>query len=110
MARRKARTTGFNPLPSFLRASAQDAGNMQMRTAGRTRWNDDDWNRACDEQERLTRACYGKPGDNDDRLCFIRFGIAEQWERQGLIGISSDWESVLAAIGDALNTPISEAE
>ena len=34
-------------------AAAQDAGNRQMRKAGRDRWSVEDWNRACDEFDRL---------------------------------------------------------
>lgn len=38
---------------TMIRAAAQDAGNRSMRAAGRTAWNDDDWNAACAEFERL---------------------------------------------------------
>jgi len=92
----------INPLPSLLRASAQDAANTRMRAANRKKWNDDDWNLACDTQERLTLACYGKPGENQREMAFIRFQIAEQWQRKGLIGLDSKWDDVLAEIDRAL--------
>jgi hypothetical protein len=34
-------------------AAAGDAGNRNMRAAGRTTWNEDDWNIACEELDRL---------------------------------------------------------
>jgi hypothetical protein len=34
-------------------AAGRDAGNRSMRAAGRTSWNDDDWNAACDVTQRL---------------------------------------------------------
>lgn len=37
----------------FARASAQDAANMQMRRAGRTRWSEADYNLACETLYRL---------------------------------------------------------
>lgn len=40
----------LNPLPSFIRASAQDAASMQMRAAGRQKWNEDDWNKTVETQ------------------------------------------------------------
>ena len=36
-------------------AASQDAGNKHMRAAGRTKWNEDDWNVATAEFERLFR-------------------------------------------------------
>lgn len=33
--------------------AAWDAGNVSMRAAGRTKWNEDDWNAMCAEFERL---------------------------------------------------------
>jgi len=35
------------------RAAATDAGNRSMRKAGRTIWNEDDYNAAVDEFDRL---------------------------------------------------------
>lgn len=40
--------------PQMVRAAAQDAGNRSMHKAGRTSWNEDDWNAACAEFKRLT--------------------------------------------------------
>lgn len=36
-------------------AIAQDAGNVSMRAAHRTAWNDDDWNAMCDGFKRAAR-------------------------------------------------------
>ena len=41
------------PTPAIAIAAGQDAGNRSMRAAGRTEWNDDDWNAACDVSDRL---------------------------------------------------------
>jgi len=65
------------PKPQFLRASALDAGNMNMRAHGRTRWNEEDADVAAQKLDALVRACYSLPGDADDRYCFIRFQAAE---------------------------------
>lgn len=87
------------PLPSLIRASAQDAANAQMRKACRKAWNEDDWNLAAATQERLIRSCYGRPGDhNQPNSCFIRFQIAEQMERRGEFHLRSDLAVVNAAI------------
>lgn len=91
-------SNAMNPLPSLLRASAFDAANMNMRANGRTKWNDDDWNVMCDTQDRLVAGCYGKIGDNQPNMKFIRFQIAEHAEKLGEIGLRSDWAKVLAAI------------
>ena len=42
--------------PAIIRAAATDAGNRSMRKAGRTAWNEDDWNAAAAEFDRLTPA------------------------------------------------------
>lgn len=34
-------------------ASGMDAGNRSMRAAGRTKWNEDDYDAACVENNRL---------------------------------------------------------
>lgn len=34
-------------------AAAWDAGNASMKAAGRTKWNQDDWNAMCREFSRL---------------------------------------------------------
>lgn len=91
--------TKMTPLPSLIRASAQDAANMQMRRDGRSAWSEDDYNLACSTQERLIRACYGKPSDhNDPNRCYIRFGIAERMQRDGTFHLKSDYDAVLAEI------------
>lgn len=95
--------TALIPLPSFVRASAQDAGNMQMRKANRTKWNEADYNLVCDTQERLIRSLYGRPGDhNNPDVCYLRFQIAEQMERQGKFNIKSDLTEIHAAVEEAM--------
>ncbi len=42
--------------PTIARAAGQDAGNRNMRKAGRTKWNLEDWNVAADETARLFKA------------------------------------------------------
>ena len=37
----------------LARAASLDAANRQMRDAGRTSWNEDDWNLACEVFGRL---------------------------------------------------------
>ena len=88
----------LNPLPSFIRASAQDAATAQMRAANRTKWSKDDYDLACDTQDRLIASCYGRPGDNQPYMCFIRFSIAQRWQNAGKINIKSNWDEVLRQI------------
>lgn len=92
----------INPLPSLLRASAWDAANAQMRKNNRKAWNEDDYNLACQTQENLIRGCYARPGDNQPEIRYIRFQIAEAWEKAGYIGLDSDWPEVLKAIETAV--------
>ncbi len=46
-------STGVVLTESLARASGQDAGNAQMRKAGRTRWNEEDWNHAAETMMRF---------------------------------------------------------
>ena len=86
----------MNPLPSLIRASAWDAANMAMRKDGRTKWSEDDYNLACETQERLIRSTYSRAGDNDDRLCYIRFSFAEAMEKARLLTLyTKDFFGVL---------------
>jgi hypothetical protein len=41
------------PTPAIAVAAGQDAGNRSMRAAGRTAWNEDDWNAAAAVSDRL---------------------------------------------------------
>lgn len=91
----------LNPLPSLIRASAFDAANAQMRKACRKAWSEADADLAAETQERLIRSCYGRPGDNQPDMCYIRFGVAEQLERAGEFGLTSKITDVHARI-DAL--------
>ena len=96
-------SNALNPLPSLIRASSWDAANMQMRAAGRTVWNEDDFNHAAATQERLIRACYGRPADsNQSNMCFIRFGLAEAWEKAGHFKLKSNLADVNRALDEAL--------
>ncbi len=36
----------IEPTPTLAHAAGWDAGNRSMREAGRTEWNEDDWNEA----------------------------------------------------------------
>lgn len=79
------------PLPSFVRASAQDAGNMSMRKACRSAWSEGDADVAAATLDRLVRSIYGRPSDhNQPDYCFIRFQIAERMERRGEFKSTSD--------------------
>lgn len=92
-------TTLCNPLPSLLRASAWDAGNARMRKAGRTVWTRGDYNEAARTQNRLVRACYARKGDPEGSpLPFVRFGVAEQMQREGAFTLTSKMSNVHAAI------------
>lgn len=65
------------PHPRYLRASAQDAGNMSLRRAGRTAWSQEDAERAAATLHRLISGCYGE-GDAG----IIAFMAAERAERE----------------------------
>jgi hypothetical protein len=41
--------------PAIANAAGRDAGNRSMRTAGRTRWNETDWNAAAEVANMLLR-------------------------------------------------------
>ena len=44
-------STTLHPVPvdhAVAMAAGRDAGNASMRRAGRTAWNEDDWNAAAD--------------------------------------------------------------
>lgn len=95
-------STRVNPLPSLIRASAEDSANAAMRKAGRTAWSRSDYNTAGKTQERLVRACYGRSADKDQDLCYIRFGVAERFQKDGYIAIDSDWTKVMGAIDELI--------
>jgi len=89
----------MNPLPSLIRASATNTANMAMRKGSRSAWSSEDYDVACETQERLIRACYGRDGDhNEPNRCYIRFSIAEALERNGLFKLKSDMKEVNATI------------
>ena len=102
--KRKARNRStVMPLPSLIRASGLDASNSSMRKAGRTKWNNDDWNAGCEVQERLIHSIYGRPGDhNQPNRCYIRFSCAEKLERAGHFHMNSDLDEVMTWIDEAV--------
>jgi hypothetical protein len=51
----------------LARTAAMDAANRQMRRDGRERWNEDDWNLAGAELERICR----------------EFGLRDPWRGAG---------------------------
>lgn len=102
MTKSRCAAKALFPLPSFLLASAWDAGNAAMRKAGRTKWSRADYNAAAATQDRLTRACWGNKADADKNLCFIRFQIAREMERRGDLDMSSDLNETHRLIDDAL--------
>jgi hypothetical protein len=96
----------LNPLPSLIRASAWDAVTWRKHKRGRkfsAPWTKADANHAAETQERLVRACYGRPWDREGSpLPFIRFQIAEQYEKAGEFTLTSDF----AAISDAIDASL----
>jgi hypothetical protein len=44
----------------MLMAASRDAGNRSMRKADRQQWNEDDWNAAAAESDRLTPYLLGE--------------------------------------------------
>lgn len=102
MPTKPRRSNAMFPLPSFLLASAWDAGNMAMRKAGRTKWSRADFNAAAATQDRLVRACWGNKSDTDRNICFIRFQMAQQMERRGDIDMRSDLTEVHRVINEAI--------
>lgn len=92
-------SVALNPIPSWLRASAWDSGNMNMRKAGRMKWNLADWNVSSVTQERLIKGCYGRKSDhNEPNLCYIRFSVAEQMEKDGKFRHNSDLSAIMREI------------
>lgn len=96
----------MNPLPSLLHASAQDAGDRSMRAAGRKAWSRKDYNVSVDAQNRLIKQCYGRPEDKDERLAFVRFGIARQMQDSRAFDLYSDFGAVLQQIDEFIARPI----
>ena len=93
-------SSAVNPLPSYLRASALDAGNASMRKACRTRWSDEDADTATEMLERLVRSLYASEADhNQPNMCFYRFQIAESLERSGKLHMN---DNIAAAVDRAL--------
>jgi hypothetical protein len=89
------------PLPSLIRASAWDAGNFSMQKAGRTKWSRKDANAAAETQDRLIKATFGVAGE-DERTAFIRFGIAEQLQKQGVLRLGMTYRQFVTAFNAAI--------
>lgn len=106
----------MNPLPSLIRASAWDAGNLNMYNAGRTKWDWNDFTVASAEHERLLGLAYARPNDQrHDR--YLRFQIAEQMERAGLFTQASAMADIhrqidlaLASLNEAARRPSAAAD
>lgn len=97
----KAATTAQLPLPSLIRASSWDAGNFSMQAGKRTKWSRKDYNAAAETQNRLVKATFGLPGE-DERTAFLRFGIAEQLQKQGVLHIGMTYRQFVAAFNAAI--------
>lgn len=88
--------TAMLPLPSLLRASAWDTGNDHMRQHGRKKWDEDDYNAAAGEQNRLVATCYG-----EGPMGCIKFAIATQLEKAGLLTIGLSDADFFGLLEDA---------
>ena len=95
-------STGINPLPSLLRASAQDAGNRRMRSQCRHKWDEGDWNKAAATFNRLRSACYG-----DGPEGCIKFQIAEELQKAGHLTLDMKGADLFALV-DGVNRAICE--
>jgi hypothetical protein len=106
MARNARNNSGMNPLPSLIRAASWDAGNRSMQDAGRKVWSRKDYNAAAAAQNNFVRTCYGLPTDKDERLCFIRFSIADRLQQTGHFTLASDFDEILGMIEDIFSQPV----
>lgn len=93
------------PMPSWLRASAQDAANTQMRKAGRRKWNRADANEAARKLDVLVSSCYGE-GDWGR----FRFQIATELEQDRRISHHMTMKQLNAAIDAALVATVEVVE
>lgn len=81
------------PLPSLIRAAAWDEGNRSMSRGRRTKWSRKDYVAACEKQHQLVRQCFGE-GDTG----FLRFGVAEQLEKAGVLALGMKAKAFYAEI------------
>jgi hypothetical protein len=51
--KKKIKKKEINMTYAIASAAGQDAANRQMRAAGRKKWNEDDWNLACEVMKKL---------------------------------------------------------
>lgn len=84
------------PLPSLIRAAAWDAGNQSMQRSNRTKWSRKDFNAAAEFQNRTVAACYG-----EGPIGCIRFGMAEQFERMGILKLGMSYRKFVEAFNAA---------
>jgi hypothetical protein len=89
------------PLPSLIRASSWDAGNFSMMRGKRTKWSRKDYNAAAETQNRLVKATFGVAGE-EDRVAFLRFGLAEQLEKQRVLHIGMTYRQFVTAFNAAV--------
>jgi hypothetical protein len=85
------------PLPSFLRASAMDAANQQMRQAGRCTWSRADRNEAVRKLDALVSSCYGEGARGQ-----FRYQIASELEQDGRLSCRMTMKQLNAVIDAAL--------
>ncbi|HEV2572849.1 hypothetical protein [Methylocella sp. CPCC 101449] len=87
-----------NPLPSYIRRTAQNAASLNMRKFRRDQWNEADWAVLIETKEKLIRSHYSRLGEAiDSENPFQRFQMIDILERNGhLHGPISDIKSKIA--------------
>lgn len=87
-----------------------DAGNASMKDGGRVVWAKEDRDRAAQEHERFTLACYGYRDDEEgSHRPFLRLQVAESLEQQGLFNLTSDMDVVYAVIDGFIAGEVSQS-
>lgn len=93
----------LSPLPSLIRATAQEACDSQMKRFSRRHPNEDDKALILDTQDRLIRALFANASDGPgSKLCYLRFAMAERFERAGMIDPTHAPDDVIAMCDHAL--------
>ncbi|MBN9082881.1 MAG: hypothetical protein BGP04_01665 [Rhizobiales bacterium 62-17] len=73
-----------NPLPSYIRRTAQNAASLNMRKFRRDRWNEADWAVLIATKEKLIRSHYSRLGEAiDSENPYQRFQMIDILERNG---------------------------
>lgn len=88
-----------NPLPSYIRRTAQNAASQNMRRYKRDQWNEADWAVLSETREKLIRAHYSRLGEAiNSQNPFTRFQMIDVLERNGhLHGPINDIKSKIAS-------------